>query len=152
MVIWAMSEPRMDDLYDEDVLAWSERQAGLLRRFAAGENVNARPDWDHIIEEIEDVGSERLHAVESLLVQALVHLLKLQAWPEARDAEHWDGEARGFRDDAAARFTPSMRQKIDVGRLYARALRRLPRTIDGQSPLALPQTCPWTLDGLLGED
>jgi hypothetical protein len=30
----------MSELYDEDVLLWSERQARLLRRRAAGELVN----------------------------------------------------------------------------------------------------------------
>ena len=32
--------------YDDDILLWSERQAGLLRRRAAGELVNyAEIDW-----------------------------------------------------------------------------------------------------------
>jgi hypothetical protein len=30
----------MGSLYDEDILAWSERQGALLRRIAAGERVN----------------------------------------------------------------------------------------------------------------
>lgn len=43
--------------YDTDVLAWSEKQAALLRRIAAGERLNATaPDWPNITEEIESVG------------------------------------------------------------------------------------------------
>ena len=61
----------MSDLYDEDILLWSGRQGTLLRRIAAGEPVNERPDWANIIEEVESVGREQLHAVESLLLQAL---------------------------------------------------------------------------------
>ena len=30
----------MGDLYDDDILLWSERQSDLLRRIAAGEPVN----------------------------------------------------------------------------------------------------------------
>ena len=72
----------MSDLYDTDILEWSERQGALLRRIAAGERVNdADVDWPNIVEEIESVGNEQLHAVESLLVQALVHMLKAEAWP-----------------------------------------------------------------------
>lgn len=72
--------------YDTDILTWSERQAALLRRRAAGELINeADLDWSNIAEEIEDVGSNRLHAVESLLVQALRHMLKAEAWPLSRD-------------------------------------------------------------------
>jgi hypothetical protein len=75
----------MSDLYEDDILLWSEQQAELLRRRAAGELVNdAELDWPNIAEEIGDVGSERLHAVESLLVQALRHMLKAEAWPLSR--------------------------------------------------------------------
>jgi hypothetical protein len=69
-----------------------------------------------------------------------------------RDVPHWQAEARRFRDDAADRFAPSMRQKIDMARLYRRALRAMPETIDGQPPLPVPDLCPVTLDELLGED
>jgi hypothetical protein len=31
--------------YDTDLLLWSERQAALLRRAAAGEQVNDQVDW-----------------------------------------------------------------------------------------------------------
>ena len=34
----------MDGLYDADVLEWSEQQARLLRRHAAGEQLNEAPD------------------------------------------------------------------------------------------------------------
>ena len=91
----------MSDLYDDDILLWSERQAQLLRRLAAGERVNDQVDWENVIEEVESVGSEQLHAVESLLVQALVHMLKAEGWPNSRDAPNWRAEAVRFRGDAA---------------------------------------------------
>ena len=83
----------MSDLYDDDILLWSERQAQLLRRLAAGERVNDQVDWENVIEEVESVGSEQLHAVELLLVQALVHMLKAEGWPNSRDAPNWRAEA-----------------------------------------------------------
>jgi hypothetical protein len=44
----------MSDLYEDDVLLWSEQQAELLRRHAAGERANdAALDWPNILEEIE---------------------------------------------------------------------------------------------------
>ena len=142
----------MSDLYESDILAWSEQQAELLRRHAAGERANdGAIDWPNVIEEVESVGREQLHAVESLLVQALVHMLKAEAWPLSRDAPSWRAEAVRFRGDAADRFAPSMRQRIDVGRLYQRALRAVPETIDGQPPLPVPDICPVTLDELLAD-
>ena len=55
----------MSDLYDTDIVQWSQQQAELLRRRAAGELVNdADLDWPNIAEEIESVGNEQRHAVE----------------------------------------------------------------------------------------
>ncbi len=141
----------MSDTYDSDILLWSERQAQLLRRLAAGERVNDLVDWENVIEEVDSVGREQLHAVESLLFQALVHTLKAQGWPQSRDAENWRADARGFRAQAANRFAPSMRQRLDLGRIYRQALRALPQAMDGQPPLPLPETCPTTLDELLSD-
>ena len=138
--------------YWEDVLAWSERQGALLRRIAAGEAVKERPDWDNIIEEVESVGRSELAALKSLLVQALAYMLKAEAWPLSPDVPRWQAEARGFRAYAADRFSPSMRQNIDITVLYRRALRRLPEAIDGQRPLPVPEQCSVTLDELLSED
>jgi hypothetical protein len=140
----------MSDLYDTDILIWSERQAELLRRVAAGEPVNEAPDWPNIIEEVESVGSEQRHAVESLLGQALRHMLKAEAWPLCRDAPSWRADAIDFRQQARRRFTPSMRQRIDVTALYADAMRALPESLDGLPPLPIQSELP-TLDELLSE-
>ena len=139
----------MDELYDTDVLEWSERQASILRRVAAGEPGEV-PDWANIIEEIESVGRSEFNAMRSLFVQAFLHDLKCQAWPDAPHVPHWRAEARGFRDDAARSYTPSMRQRIDLVRLYREALRRLPDLMDGQPPQPVSQDCPVTLDQMLG--
>jgi hypothetical protein len=138
--------------YEADIVQWSEHQAALLRRRAAGDLVNdAELDWSNIAEEIEDVGSNRLHAVESLLVQALRHMLKAEAWPLSIDAPSWRADAIDFRRQARRRFVPSMLRKIDLAGLYADALAALPEKIDGQGPLPVPDICPVTLDELLGE-
>lgn len=56
----------MSDLYDDDTLLWSQRQAELLRRRAAGELVNdAELDCPNIAEEIESVGISERRALAS---------------------------------------------------------------------------------------
>ena len=137
--------------YDTDILTWSERQAALLRRVAAGERVNDQVDWPNVVEEIESVGRSEVDAVESWLYHAFLHDLKAEAWPLARDAESWRGEARGFRARARRKFRPSMRQKIVVAAIYADALRALPVRLDDAPPRPVPQACPVTLDELLRE-
>jgi hypothetical protein len=145
------AEAGTSDDYEQDILAWSRHQGALLRRIASGEAVNETLDWDNIAEEIETVGRNELRAVRSLLIQALVHMLKAEGWPQARDVPSWRADAVGFRQDARDAFTPSMRQHLDVDDLYRRAVRRLPARMDGKPPQVLPDSCPMTLDELLGE-
>jgi hypothetical protein len=91
----------MSDLYDDDILTWSERQAELLLRRAAGELVNdAEIDWPNVAEEIKDVGRSQLHAVEALLSQALRHMLKAEAWSLHRAAPSRRADAIDFRQQA----------------------------------------------------
>src|SRR3979490_3272545 len=113
---------RMSDLYEEDIVLWSDRQGGLLRRVAAGEPGNEALDWPNIVEEIERVGNEQRHAVEALLLQALIHMLKAEGGPTAAAVPHWQAEARVFRAQARRRSTQSMRQRIDVPGIYADAV------------------------------
>jgi hypothetical protein len=139
-------------LYDADVLQWSERQADLLRRVANGERVNeADLDWPNIVEEIESVGRSQLSAVKSYLLQALLHDLKAEAWPLSPSVPHWRSEARVARYNAAEAYVPSMRQRIDLAAIYAKARHAIPDTSDGQPPQPLPDQCPVTLDELLSD-
>jgi hypothetical protein len=125
-----------------------------VRRRAAGELVNdAELDWPNIAEEIEDVGKSIVRGVASHLVQAILHDLKADAWPLSREAPHWRAEARVQRDEAQAAYAPSMadRDELNVEKLYRRALRGMPETIDGQQPLPVTDVCTVTLEELLGE-
>jgi hypothetical protein len=141
-----------DGLYDQDVLLWSEQQATLLRRLEAGERVNDAIDWPNLIEELQDVGRSELHAVESLLQQALMHLLKRRAWPASSAARPWQSDMEGFLGTARRTVTPSMRQRIDLGGLYRVALRQVQADDDASgAPCPLPDRCPYVLDDLLAD-
>ena len=137
-----------DGLYEQDILAWSETQAGLLRRLGRGERVNDA-DWTNLAEEIESVGLSELHEVESFLTLILTHLLKLHAWPDSEARAHWDSEITGFQADAVRRFSPSMRQRIDIASLYATALKKVTKL---DCSLRLPGECPFTLEQLLRDE
>ncbi|WP_187829975.1 DUF29 domain-containing protein [Siccirubricoccus phaeus] len=129
-----------DDLYHTDILAWSRAQADRLRRVAAGERVND-VDWAHVIEEVEDVGRSQLAGVESFLVMALLHALKVAAWPEHSAVQHWESEIINFLAQAQIRFEPGMRQHIDGAALYRRALWQFRKTpMRGTPPLPLPES------------
>jgi hypothetical protein len=141
------AEGSMSDLYDTDVVTWSERQADALRRRAANEI-----DWDNVAEEIEDVGKSQVRSVRSHIKQALLHDLKAEAWPRSRDVPHWRAEARSHRDEAREDYTASMADKIDLARLYRQVLRAMPDVEDDVAPLPVPTKCPVTLAELLAPE
>jgi hypothetical protein len=140
-----------DDLYEQDILAWSDHQADLLRKVARGQRVNG-VDWEHVVEEIEDVGLSELNTVQSHLRQMLVLLLKVHGWPDHASVRHWREEIAASQAEAAQRFAPSMRQRIDLERLHVLALKQLRAADCGRPPLPWPTDWLLTVDQLLNDD
>jgi hypothetical protein len=79
-------------------------------------------------------------------------MLTAQAWPQSRDAPVRRADAISFRQQAIDAFTPTMRQRLDLERIYRHARRALRETMYGQPPQPLPERCPVTLDELLAEE
>ena len=76
--------------YDTDILVWSEHQAALLRRRAAGELLNeADLDWSNIAEEIESLGRSDRRELRRRIATTLVHLIKLEASPATDPRVGW---------------------------------------------------------------
>jgi hypothetical protein len=142
-------------LYDEDIYAWAMDQAEALRRVGRSRpELTNTVDWAHVAEEIEDVGSEKLNKVESLLRRALAHLVAYVSSPHSDPAKGWAGEIGTFLTDARRTFTRSMRQKLDMEEIWRDAL------IEAEGKLTpygeslrdpLPKACPFALDELLSK-
>jgi hypothetical protein len=142
------------ELYEEDFYAWTREQAAALRRLAETRpNLDAGLDLPHLIEEVEDLGSEQVHRVESNLRRLMQHLIYLAQATEPRSARHWTAEALTFRHAASKRFLPSMRRAVEPG-LGAewRAACRIAAAKLGHPLPNLPAACPFTLDELLDEE
>lgn len=142
-----------DDLYRTDILGWSKAQGERLRRLRQGERVNDL-DWEHVIEEVEDVGGSQLSAVKSHLGLAMLHALKALAWPEHPAVKHWQDEITVFLANAQDGFQPGMQQHVDPAEIYARALKRLRKLapLEGVPPRPLPETVAFTAAELRDED
>ncbi len=136
-----------DGLYERDALAWADDQAALLRRLAKGEGVNAAVDWPNVIEEVQDVGLSELRACESLIEQTLIHLLQLHLMPDSQAARHWRDEVQAFRNDLRRRYTPSMRQRLDIADIYVDAVKRVADSAEASRPV--PIICPFPLAALI---
>ena len=62
----------MTNLYETDFFEWTQIQARALHEH----NIKAL-DWENLKEEIEDLGNEKLNAVNSFLKRLIEHRLKL---------------------------------------------------------------------------
>jgi hypothetical protein len=138
----------LKDLYEKDFVAWIDETATQLRRHEV-EGL----DWEHIIEEIEGLGSSERRKVDSCLAQLSIHLLLYRYWQRERErcARGWKDEIGNFRLELG--FLLESRtlynyflQKIEI--IYPKAVMRamdkseLPASI-------FPETCPFTAEQLL---
>ena len=139
-------------LYDDDIYAWAQQQAEVLRRLAATRrDLPNELDLENVAEEIEDVGKSELHRVESFIRLIFIHLIKAASISEARPIGHWRGEVKVFRIDLLRNLTPSMRGKLDIEAEWQLALIKagaeLEKAGDELAP-NLPERCPLSLDDL----
>jgi Domain of unknown function DUF29 len=103
-------------------------------------------DMKHLAEEIEDLGSEQEHAVESYLVNLLLHLLKWRFQSERRDKSWWNS-IRVARQgiDRRLRRNPSLKTKLDTLAVTAYADARELADDQTEPPISrFPEACPWT--------
>ena len=140
-----------DTLYDSDPVRWSDEQAAALRRLALSSASNS-VDWENVIEEVESVGRSQRQAVDSLLINALTHLLKMAGDPDSLSVRAWSREVKAFLDQVRMRATGAIRADLNLDALWREAvlgagmeLREYGRAL----PPALPETCPFRLADLL---
>lgn len=114
--------------YDTDLLLWSEQQAALLRRLAAGQSPNEAPDWPNIAEEIESLGKSQARELASRVAVVILHLMKLQASPASTSRAGWRATIMAQRDEIERLLAdaPSLRGRLPAVLLVetARACRR----------------------------
>jgi hypothetical protein len=143
-----ISPPADVTLYEEDFYLWVERQAELLRqgRFRA-------LDLAHLIEEVEDLGTNLRNAVASRTREIVLHLLKLQYSPAVEPRRGWRDSVGKQRDDLELEITPSLRRHLitELESVYQLARRRAVDDLaqDGVKPDQLPASCPYTLEQIL---
>jgi hypothetical protein len=143
----ASVKPRVG--YEEDLHAWSQEQAALLRaRRTAG------LDWENLAEEILAMGGRDRRKLESRLCVILLHLLKWQAQPALRGAS-WRKTLRTQRREIRKllKQSPSLRRQVpDLMReAYPDALKD---AVDesGLPAERFPVDCPYVVDDVLAED
>jgi len=140
-----------DDLYDQDFYLWTQAQAAALRARAGGANAL---DYEHLAEEVEDLGSAQRNKAESLTRLILQHLYKLQACPDPQPVGHWRVEIENWRADLERVLTGAIRRELinNLDRIHARAAKIAQTDIANHEPSAVVASDRrWTLPQILGE-
>lgn len=130
----------MSSLYETDFFEWTQEQAKALQEH----NIKAL-DWNNLKEEIEDLGNEKLNAVNSFFKRLIEHRLKLDYSQDIYPRNHWLREVDNFQDEIEDRLTKTLLKKIDIDKQYERARRVVLR----EYKLNIPKQCPYTLEELL---
>lgn len=136
-------------VYEIDGYQWLQKTIELLKSKRFNEL-----DLENLIEELEDLGSEKRNAVESLLEQIIRHLLMCQYWLEEAEYNHnhWRAEIIGFRNQIERRLTANLRNYLAarLPQIYQAALRYVRQKTGFQ--VDLPEECPYNLEQLLDID
>jgi len=136
------------ELYDQDFLEWTQKQAEYLQK-----GLWAELDVEHLVEELEALGRSEQRELGSYLQVLMMHLLKCQYQPEQR-TQSWNNTLSNCRDKIqdCLEDTPSLQRFLQdvewVEKYYRRARRDAAK--ETQIPLEIfPNECPYTIEQIL---
>lgn len=138
-------------LYERDFYAWARHQAEALRRLQVA-RPNLPLDFEHLIEEVEDLAKSDLRAARSQLRRLAEHLLKLEYSPAAEPRHQWRRSVRDARNELGDMLTQTLTRALapSLSELYADArANALDDLREHGETAALPPECPYTFDQLI---
>ncbi|GBF78907.1 hypothetical protein AsFPU1_0298 [Aphanothece sacrum FPU1] len=141
----------LPDIYNTDFVLWIDETVKQLKN---KDLVNL--DWEHLIEEIEALGSEQRRKVRSYLKQLFIHLLLYRYWisEKERCERGWQDEIENFRDELEDLLESKTLYNYclqEWDNMYVKArLRVIQKT--GLEPSIFPIDCPFTLEQILDFD
>jgi hypothetical protein len=141
--------PDLKALYEVDDSLWLEETIALLkeRKFDA-------LDLENLIEELEDLGSEKKFRAASFLQQIIRHFLLLQFWAKEREYNrgHWKAEVVNFKNQLKRYLTTNLRKYLEkeFDNIYEDAVNYVRQKTENE--VNLPDICPYTLENLLDRD
>jgi hypothetical protein len=147
----AYSDHALKTLYEQDFVLWVDQTVQHLQA-----RDTDHLDWEHLVEEIEELGNEQRRKVGSYLKQILIHLLLYRYWLAERErcARGWEEEIETFRDqledllESKTLYTYCLQEK---DKIYRKARLRAIQKTKLDSAL-FPEECPFTLEQILDFD
>lgn len=116
------------NLYETDFIAWTERQATLLRT-PVTERGSLALDWENLAEEIESLGQSYRRALANHVRKAIEYLLKLQSQPASELRTAWIAGLDRERSEIEASLEdePGLRSRLPE--IIAKETRRAVRHV-----------------------
>ena len=144
-----ISVPSSLSLYEEDYVKWLDITLQQLQ------NRDIKHlDWTNLIEEVEALGSEQRHKVESYLRQLLKHLLLYQYWESEKlyCAKGWSEEIDNFRNELEILLRSKTLYNYLVSVLEV-TYRKARHSAKLKSDLNIfPVNCPYSMEQVLDPD
>ncbi len=138
--------PSSISLYEQDYVEWLDVTLEQLQ------NRDLKHlDWKNLIEEVEALGSEQRHKVESYLIQLLKHLLLYQYWESEKlyCAKDWLEEIDNSRNELEILLRSKTLSNYTFSILET-AYQRARRSAKIKSDLNIfPVTCPYSMEQIL---
>jgi hypothetical protein len=141
--------------YDDDLFAWTQHQAMVLRTMAVTDN---RFDRENVAEEIESLGRSDRDAVRSQIRRIIEHLLKLAYSPGQEPRFDWMASIAEARAALGDKISATLRQDAEamLAKLYRDGRRQAELSLrahgEDRAAEALPQACPYSLEEICRED
>jgi Domain of unknown function DUF29 len=136
----------MPNTYDRDLTLWAKDTAQLLR-----ERRWDAIDWEHLIEEVEDLGKSERSAIASQMERIMVHLLKWQYHPQRR-SDSWLDSINDGRSQIRRKIedSPSLQSHPEqvLEKEYLRARREAARQT-GLEISVFPELCPFVIEQVI---
>jgi hypothetical protein len=138
----------MSNLYEQDFYQWTIEQANLLKAGAL-----SQLDIENLIEEVESMGKSQKRALESRLTVLLMHLLKWDFQPELQ-CRSWQSTIAIQRKEIKRllRTNPGLKSIVNglLPEIFEDAI-DIASIETGLPKSAFPETCPYTIDQIMGE-
>jgi Domain of unknown function DUF29 len=138
--------PELKTLYEVDDSLWLEETIAFLKE----KNFEAL-DLDNLIEELQDLDSEKKHRVASFLEPVMIHTLLLQFWQAERyyNSDHWKSEILAFQSQLERYLTTNLRNFLEqeFSQIYRSAVRYTRRKT--KNLVNFPETYPYNLENFL---
>lgn len=134
--------------YDADFFKWTKTQSNLLKK-------GNLKDLDivNLIEEIESLGKKDKRAVQSHLINLLLHMLKLKYQAgKQKDSNSWETSIFNANTEIQLLIEDSPSLRNDLIKVYPKAYQYAREGAAFETKLSLstfPEKCPWSIEDIL---